>query len=78
MCLSSLGEFDFAVAHELDYGGMTGTAGSHQRAMPRSRLIVLRPLTGEVGERAAGFVHQKIGRCKVPIVTAARGQSRLE
>ena len=76
--LASLREFDFAVAHELDYGGVTGTAGSDQRAMRRSRLIVLRPLTGEIGERAAGFVHQKIGRCKVPIVTAARGQSRFK
>jgi hypothetical protein len=73
-----LREFDFAVAHELDYGGVTGTAGSHQRAMRRSRLIVLQLLTGEVGERAAGFVHQKISRCKVPIVTAAGGQSRLK
>ena len=76
--LLSLRKFDFAVAHEFDYGGVTGAASGHQRAMRRSRLIVLRLLTGEVGERAAGFVHQKIGRCKIPIVTAAGGQSRLK
>jgi len=42
------------------------------------RLTVLQRLAGKVGERAAGFVHQKIGRRKVPIVTAGRCKCRLQ
>jgi hypothetical protein len=50
---------------------MAGVAGGYQRAVRGLRLIVLQRPAEDIGERAAGFVHQKIGRRKVPVMAAA-------
>ena len=67
----NLREFGFAVAHEPDQSSVARIAGGNQRAMRRLRFIVFQRPADKFGERAAGFVHQKIGRRKVPIMTAA-------
>ena len=43
----------------------------------RYRAIIAQRLAGEIGHHAAGFVHQKVGRRKVPVVAAA-GEGGIE
>jgi hypothetical protein len=41
--------------------------------VPRHGAIIRQPLAAKRRERAARFVHQKVGRRKIPVVTAAAG-----
>src|SRR6185369_17343583 len=67
-----LREFARAVAHQAEEGGMAGRAGRDQCAVHDMRTIVIQRLPGEIGEQTAGFVHQKVGGRKVPVVAAGR------
>jgi len=57
---------------------MAGMPGGNQRAMHDMRAVIAKPLAGKIGEHAAGFVHQKIGRRKVPVMAAGRGERGIE
>ena len=57
---------------------MTRTPGGNKRAMQRIGAIVDQGLTRECGQRAAGFVHQKIGSRKVPVVAVVRREGQIE
>lgn len=71
-------EFGFSVAHELDQRIVARIAGGYQRAVRGLWLVVLKRPTREIRKRPAGFVHQKIGRCKVPVVTSARRERGIK
>ena len=49
-----------------------------ERAVPRVGAIVDQPPPGKVGHDAAGFVHQKVGCRKVPVVAVAAGDGDIE
>ena len=57
---------------------MTCLTGCDERAVNGLRTVVFRRPSCEIGQHAAGFVHQKVGGCKVPVMAAARGQSGVE
>src|SRR5688500_9078426 len=59
------------VACEFEKRAVTLPSGSDQGPVHRTWTIVNRPHSIEVGQQAAGFVHQKIGRGKVPVMTVA-------
>src|SRR4029078_2217806 len=71
---ATLCEFRFSVAHQSDQGVMAGPTGCDERAANGLRTVVFQRPSGEIGQRAAGFVHQKIGGCKVPVMAAPRGE----
>src|SRR5262245_18196195 len=75
---SSRRECGFAIADQLEQRSVAAMASGYQCAMRGLRLIVLQRVARKVSERAAGFVHQKIGRCKIPIVTACGCACRLQ
>jgi hypothetical protein len=74
----SLRELGFTVAHEVDQCAMTGLTGSDQRAVCALQPIIYQWLTNKISEHPAGFVHQKVGRRKVPVMAAGRGQGSIE
>ena len=55
-----------------------GGTGGNQRAMHDMRVIIAQRLAGKIGHHAAGFVHQKVGRRKVPVMAAGRGEGGIE
>src|SRR5262249_49928919 len=57
---------------------MPATACGNERAMHGMRLIVDQLFAGQRGECPAGFVHQKIGGCKVPIMAVRGGERAVE
>ena len=57
---------------------MAGLTGCDERAVHGLRTVVFQRPSREIGQRTAGFVHQKVGCCKVPVVAAARGESSVE
>src|SRR4029078_12449941 len=75
---STLCEFRFSVAPQSDQGVMAGLTGCDERTVNGLRTVVFQRPSREIGQRAAGFVHQKVSGCKVPIVTAPRGESSVE
>ncbi len=58
--------------------GVAGGSGGDQRAVHHVRAIIDKPPPRKVGHHAAGFVHQKVGRRKIPIVAAAGGKGGIE
>src|SRR6476619_219720 len=61
---STLCEFRFSVAHQSDQGVMAGLTGCDERAVHGLRTVVFQRPSREIGQRTAGFVHQKVGCCK--------------
>ena len=57
---------------------MTLTPGCQQRPVHRIRLVVNQQFASQCRERPAGFVQQKIGRGKIPVVTVRRGKRAIE
>src|ERR1700688_1042440 len=74
----SLCKLAAAVVQQIDQHAMAGTTGGYQRAMHNVRDIVTQQTAGNIGQQAAGFVHQKVGRGKVPVMAARRGQCGIE
>ena len=73
-----LRKFGPPIAQELDQLCVAATPGCDKRAMDRLRSIVNQRSPRERGQRAAGFVHQKISCGKVPIVTIAANDADVE
>ena len=57
--------------HQREQASWRVAAGRNKRAMQRIGAIVDQNLPSSVVNRAAGFVHQKIGSRKVPVVAVA-------
>ena len=57
---------------------MTGAAGGHQRTMHRIGPIVDQGFPRQRRQRAAGFVHQKVSRRKVPVVAVGSGEGAVD
>jgi hypothetical protein len=73
-----LREFRLPVAYQIDQRIVPGGTRGDQGAMRRMRSIIGEGPPGKVGHHAAGFVHQKVGRRKVPVVAAMRREGRAE
>ena len=52
--------------------------GGDQHPVPRHGTIIGQRLAAKRRQRAARFVHQKIGRRKVPVVTVAAGDGGVD
>src|SRR6188474_211317 len=57
---------------------MACLTGSDERAVNGLRTIVFQRPSCEIGQRAAGFVHQKVGSCKIPLMATRRRKSCVE
>ena len=57
---------------------MAGDAGGHQRAVNRIGAIVDQRLPRQSRYGATGFVHQKVGRRKVPVMAVGRGKAAVQ
>src|SRR5262249_28155973 len=66
------------IANEAEQQLVTGAAGSHQRAMNRLGPIVDQRSPRKTRDQPAGFVHQKIGCRKVPIVAVGGSKGAIE
>src|SRR3954447_12122330 len=62
------GELAHPVAHERHDRLVPCGTGGNQRPMRHKRAVEAEREAGEVGQHAAGFVHQKVGGGKVPVV----------
>jgi hypothetical protein len=76
--VKQLSAFGHAVAYQTDQRAVPGGTGGDQRAMGGMRPMVAQWPAGKVSHHAAGFVHQKVGCCKVPGMTAAGGEGSIE
>ena len=68
---ASVRRIALCVPHESKRRAMARPARRDQQRMHRLRAIVGQRLAVDVGQRAAGFVHQKVGCGKVPVVAVA-------
>jgi hypothetical protein len=73
-----LSELGHAAAHKIDQGGVAGRPGGNQRTVRRVRAVIDKPPPRKLRHHAAGFVHQKVGRRKIPIVAAGRRKGGIE
>ncbi len=49
------------------------TVGGQQNSVPQLRSIIEHRATSDMCQRSASFVHQKIGRRKVPVMAVGSG-----
>ena len=71
-------KFSSPVAHETNQRGMPFAAGGDQRTMDQFGTIISQHLPRQRGQRAAGFVHQKVRRRKVPVVARTACECYVE
>jgi hypothetical protein len=53
------------------------TSGGGQNSVPRVRAVIEHRATSDTRQRPAGFVHQKIGCRKVPVVAVGSGNCSI-
>src|SRR5215475_5337882 len=77
-CSITLRELGKPIANNAEQDRVTGASGGDQSAMNRMGPIVSQQLPRQSRHHPAGFVHQKISRRKVPVVTVGGGESAVE